>query len=113
MHYVEQAHAQSDWSAVRRIAVDETSARRGRRYVTNVLGDENSRLLLMVEGRGVQAIGAFAEALRQHCGDPSQIEAIAMDMSTSYIKGASQYFPQASIVFDKFHVMVLAGKAPR
>ena len=34
-----------------------------------------------------------------------------MDMSTSYIKGASQYFPQASIVFDKFHVMVLAGKA--
>jgi transposase len=25
MHYVEQAHARSDWSAVRRIAVDETS----------------------------------------------------------------------------------------
>ena len=111
MHYVEQAHAKSDWSTVRRIAVDETSARRGRRYVTNVLDDENSRLLLMVEGRGVQAVGAFAEALRHHGGDPSQIEAIAMDMSTSYIKGASQYFPQASIVFDKFHVMVLAGKA--
>jgi transposase len=34
-----------------------------------------------------------------------------MDMSTSYIKGATQHFPQASIVFDKFHVMVLAGKA--
>jgi len=33
-----------------------------------------------------------------------------MDMSTSYIKGATQYFPQASIVFDKFHVMVLVGK---
>ena len=27
MHYVEQAHAKSDWSALRRIAVDETSAR--------------------------------------------------------------------------------------
>jgi transposase len=107
----EQAHAKSDWRAVRRIAVDETSARRGRRYVTNVLDDENSRLLLMVEGRGVQAVGAFAEALRRHDGDPSQIEAITMDMSTSYIKGASQYFPQASIVFDKFNVMVLAGKA--
>jgi transposase len=36
---------------------------------------------------------------------------VAMDMSSSYIKGASQYFPQASIVFDKFHVMVLASKA--
>src|SRR6202035_3190015 len=86
-HYVEQAHAKSDWSAVRRIAVDETSARRGRHYVTNVLDDENSRLLLMVEGRGVQAMGAFAEALPLHGGQPSQIEAIAMDMSTTYMKG--------------------------
>ena len=47
MHYVEQAHSKSDWSAVRRIAVDETSARRERRYVTNVLDAANSRLLLM------------------------------------------------------------------
>jgi hypothetical protein len=39
MHYVEQAHAKSDWSAVRRIAVDETSARRGHRYVTDVLNE--------------------------------------------------------------------------
>jgi transposase len=110
-HYVEQAHAKSDWSAVRRIAVDETSSRRGRHYVTNVLDAANSRLLLMVEGRGVQSIGAFAQALRLHGGDPSQIEAIAMDMSTSYMKGASQYFPKATIVFDKFHLMVLAGNA--
>ena len=62
--------AKSDWSVVHRVAVDETSARRGRRYVTNVLDAANSRLLLMVEGRGVQALGAFAEALRQHGGDP-------------------------------------------
>jgi transposase len=42
MHYVEQAHAKSNWSAVRRIAVDETSARRGHRYVITVLDDESS-----------------------------------------------------------------------
>jgi transposase len=34
-----------------------------------------------------------------------------MDMSTSYMKGATQYFPQTRIVFDKFHVTVLAGQA--
>jgi transposase len=95
---VEQAHSKRDWSAVRRIAVEETSARRGRSYVTNVLDAQNSRLRLMVEGRGVQALGAFAEALRLHGGQPSQIEAIAMDMSTSYMKGTRQYFPQATIV---------------
>src|ERR1700746_1752332 len=111
MHYVEQAHAKSDWSAVRRIAVDETSARRGHRYVTNVLEAENSSLLLVVEGRSAEALGAFAKALVKHGGDPSQIEAIAMDMSPAYAKGATEYFPQARIVFDKFHVMVLAGQA--
>jgi Transposase len=40
----------------------------------------------MVEGRGVQALGTFAEALRLHGGEPSQIEAIVMDMSASYMK---------------------------
>jgi len=80
MHYVEQAHAKSDWSALRRIAVDETSARRGHRYVTNVLDAENSRLLLMVEGRSAEALRAFAKAPVEHGGDPTQIEAIAMDM---------------------------------
>jgi transposase len=111
MHYVEQAHAKSDWSAVRRIAVDETSARRGQHYVTNVLDAENSRLLLMVEGRSSEALAAFARALVEHGGGPSQIEAIAMDMSPAYVKGATQSFPGARIVFDKFHVMVLAGEA--
>jgi len=111
MHYVEQAHAKSDWSTLRRIAVDETSARRGQRYVTNILDAENSRLLLMVEGRSAEALKAFARALVEHGGDPSQIEAIAMDMSPAYVKGATQYFPHARIVFDKFHVMMLAGQA--
>ncbi len=111
MHYVEQAHAKSDWSTLRRIAVDETSSRRGHRYVTNILDAENSRLLLMVEGRGAEALRAFAEALAEHGADPSRIEAIAMDMSPAYVKGATQYFPHARIVFDKFHVMMLAGQA--
>ncbi len=72
--------------------VDETSARRGQRYVTNVLNAENSRLLLMVEGRSAEALRAFATALLEHGGDPTQIEAIAMDMSPAYVKGATRYF---------------------
>jgi hypothetical protein len=39
MRYVEQAHAKSDWSSVRQIAVDEISACRGCHCVTNVLDD--------------------------------------------------------------------------
>ncbi len=34
-----------------------------------------------------------------------------MDMSPAYVKGATEHFPHARIVFDKFHVMMLAGQA--
>jgi len=111
IHYVEQAQARRDWSKVRRIAVDETSARRGHRYVTNVLDCDGAGLLLMIEGRSSEALGSFAQALREHGGDPAQIQAIAMDMSPAYLKGAVEHFPAAQIVFDKFHVMLLAGQA--
>jgi Transposase len=111
IHYVEQAQGQRDWKAVRRIAVDETSAHRGHRYATNVLDCDGAGLLFMVEGRSSQALGSFAQALREHGGDPRQIQAIAMDMSPAYLKGASEHFPQAQIVFDKFHVMLLVGQA--
>ena len=35
-YYVDRAQASRRWSKVKRILVDETSARRGQRYVTNV-----------------------------------------------------------------------------
>ena len=48
IQYVEQAQARRDWKTVRRITVDETSARRGHRYVTNVLDCDGAGLLCMV-----------------------------------------------------------------
>src|SRR5271166_1135546 len=65
------------------------------------------------DGRGTRCPGpgSLRRGAAPARGRSLQIEAIAMDMSTSYMKGATQYFPQASIVFDKFHVMVLAGEA--
>jgi transposase len=96
---------------VRRIALDETSARRGHRCVTNVLGAENCSLLLMVDGRSAEVLGAFAKALREHGGDRSQIEEIAMDMSQAYVKGATEHFPQARTVNNL--AAVLKGSARR
>jgi hypothetical protein len=64
-HYVEAAHANTSWAKVRRISVDETSARRGHRYVTNVLDAETHDLLLMVEGRS-----SSSGSLCPSVGDP-------------------------------------------
>jgi transposase len=96
---------------VRRVSVDETSARRGPRYVTNVLDAETHELLLMVEGRSAEALEAFAQALVAHGRRPEQIALISMNTSPAYQSGASQFFPQAEIVFDRFHLMQMAGQA--
>src|SRR6266853_238552 len=110
-HYVDQAQRARSWKEVHRILVDETSARRGHRYVTNMVDAVTHDLLLMVEGRSAEALKEFAEELKAHEATRAQIKWIGMDMSPAYIKGAAQHFPQAKVVFDRFHSMQLAGQA--
>jgi transposase len=110
-HYVEQAQQKQSWSKVKRILVDETSARRGHRYVSNVVDAETRQLLFMAEGRGSEVLGQFVEELRAHGGDSAQIELVSMDMSPAYLKGAREHLPKARVVFDHFHLMQMAGKA--
>jgi transposase len=110
-HYVEKAHADASWAQVRRISVDETSARRGHRYVTKVLDAHNHELLLMVEGRSAEPLESVAKELVAHGGKAEQIELISMDMSPAYHSGAQRFFPKAEVVFDHFHLMQMAGEA--
>lgn len=109
--YVEKAQADRDWSKVRRVLVDETSSRRGHRYVTNFVDEQTGELLLMLEGRKGAVFEAFLGALREHGGSSEAIEWIGMDMSAAYQSGAREHFPKARVVFDHFHVMALAGEA--
>jgi transposase len=110
-HYVMEAHRKKDWSQVTRLMVDETSARRGHRYVTVLLDADSRELLLMVEGRSGAALEQFAQAMPAHGAHAGQITHVVMDMSPAYIAGAQSAFPRARIVFDHFHLMKLAGEA--
>ncbi len=111
MHYVNEAHGKRDWSKVKRILIDETSARRGHRYVTNVVDAETGELLLMVQGKGAETVKEFKEAMAGHGARPEQMEWICMDMSRAFRKGARESFPNAKVVFDRFHVMQMVGAA--
>lgn len=110
-HYVEEAYQGQSWAGVRRILVDETSARRGHRYVSSVVDADTRRLLFMAEGRGQDVLRKFVEALQAKGGTPEQIELVSIDMSPAFIKGVQAHLPQAEIVFDHFHLMQMAGRA--
>ncbi len=49
--------------------------------------------------------------MHAHGAKPDQVRLAAIDMSAAYQKGLREHLPKAEIVFDRFHVMQLAGKA--
>jgi transposase len=110
-HYVDQAVAMRDDSAVERIGVDETSSRRGHNYISIFVDLDEPRVLFATEGKDASTVARFAEDLKDHGGDPASITEVCMDMSQAFIKGARESLPEASVTFDKFHVTKIIGEA--
>lgn len=110
-HHVAQARAKEDHATVRRVGVDETSTRRGQRYLTLFHDADARRLLFATPGRDATTFAAFAADLRAHGADPQAITDVSMDMSKAFQAGAARSCPQARITFDPFHVVALASRA--
>ncbi len=109
--YVNEAVELSDYSAVKEVAIDETSRKRGHNYVTLVADAERRAVIFVTEGKGSETIKAFASDLSAHGGDPTNIESVSIDMSPAFIKGVAENLPNARITFDKFHVIKHASEA--
>lgn len=109
--YVDLALAQSDFSAVRELAIDETSRARGHDYITLAADAVERRVLAVAEGRSVETIEALASELDAHGCAPAQVTSVSIDMSPAFIKGCSEHLPNARITFDKFHVVWHASTA--
>lgn len=110
-HYVEQARAEADYSAVKAVGVDETSRRRGHNYITVFVDLDAKRAVFVTEGRDSETLKGFREDLEAHGGSAEQVEEVCLDMSPAYIKGLQDEFPQAKLTFDQFHVMKLVNDA--
>ena len=109
--YTSSARAEADYSSVTRIGVDETAARRGHDYVSLFVDVEAHKTLFVAEGRDHQVLQSFCADLKEHNASPEQIEQVSCDMSPAFIKGVQENLPNASIVFDRFHVVKLVNEA--
>jgi transposase len=89
---------------LRQIAIDEISVGKGHRYVTLVLDLESGAVVHVGEGKGGDALRDFWKRLR---ASGAKVEAVATDMSPAYIEAVTEHLPQATLVFDRFHVMKL------
>jgi transposase len=110
-HWVEAARARADFASVKRVAIDETAARRGHDYVTLFVDIDQRRVLFVADGRDANTVAAFADDLEAHNGDASRIKEVCIDMSGPFIKGVDYNLTEAQITFDKFHAVKLVNDA--
>jgi transposase len=90
------------------LGVDEKSFQ-GREFVTVVCDLDDGRVLHVADGRGSEALTQCFEAMTAEQRDA--VEAVAMDMHQPYVLATQSALPEATIVFDKFHVAKLASEA--
>ena len=110
-HYVERARARLDLSAVTRVAIDETAAKRGQNYITLFVDIDQASTVFAVEGKDAETVAAFADDLRSHGGEPNAVSQVCIDMSAAFIKGTADNLPNAAITFDKFHAVKIINDA--
>ena len=110
-HYVDLARSRADHSQVTHVGIDETATRRGQNYVSLFVDLDERKVLFVTPGKDSATVAAFAQDLQAHRGDPKAITEVSVDMSPAYIKGITGQLPNASITFDKFHVVSLVNDA--
>ena len=89
---------------VTRIAIDEISIGKGHRYLTVVLDLKTGAVIFVGDGKGADALVPFWRRLKYA---RVKIKAIAIDMSPAYIAAVLENLPEATVVFDHFHVIKL------
>ena len=78
-----------------------------RRFVTMVVDHKNKHLMEVVEGKSADELKAALD----HIPGRENVRWVALDMSDSYRNFARDFFPNAQLVADKFHVLRLVTPA--
>jgi transposase len=93
-------------SKLKRIAIDEIAVAKGHRYLTVVLNLDTGAVVFVGDGKGADALDPFWRRLR---ASKAKVEAVATDLSAAYIGAVTRRLPEATLVFDRFHVMKLVN----
>jgi transposase len=93
----------SDFSAVRRIAVDEFALHKGQTYATLVVDVDTKRVVWIARGRDAEALAGFFRVLGP--AGCARLEAVATDLATPFVKAVREHCPHVAIIYDLFHAL--------
>ena len=89
---------------VKRIAIDEIYQGKKLGYLTIVLDLQRGAVIFVGKGKSADALKPFWKRLKK---SGARIEAVATDMGPAFISAVRENLPEATLVFDHFHIIKL------
>lgn len=105
----EASSGASRFDGLSRIGIDETSYKKGHRYMTVVVDHDRGRVVWCCEGHGKDRLNAFFDLLTE--GQRASIEVVTADGASWIADVVSARCPNAGRAMDPFHVVGWATDA--
>lgn len=110
-YWLKDAYSTADHSGIKELGIDETSEKKGHKYVTVGVDMETKKVVHVTKGKGADTITRIKEYLITKGSPAEDIERVCIDLSPAFISGVTKEFENASITFDRFHVKKLLNNA--
>lgn len=100
--YLEKKYSKPVLKDLEMIAIDEIAVGQGHKYFTVVMDMATGAIVFTGDGKGSEALEPFWKRLNR---SRAQIKAVAVDMSPAYRKAIEKHLPEATIIYDHFHLV--------
>lgn len=105
---VERMRVRDPLDDLKHIAIDELSYKRHHHYITIVI-NERGDVVWAAPGRSADTLRAFFDELGEKRA--AALETVSVDLSPAFTSAVKERCPNATIVYDRFHVQRLAHDA--
>ena len=105
--YLERHYSPPSLEGVENIGIDEFAVRKGHVYKTIVVDLDNGRILYVGDDKGTDALAGFWKKVKRK---GVRIRHVATDLSAAFIASVMENCPEATLVFDHFHVVKLMNE---
>ena len=106
---LEEADGRGRLDGLRRIGVDETSYKRGQRYMTVVVDHDRGRVVWACRGHGKGRLNEFLDLLTDE--QREAIEVVTADGARWIADAVAERLPRAELAVDPFHAVSWATEA--
>lgn len=107
--YIRGALRQRNLDGIGALGFDEVSYRKGHRYLSIVTDIKRKRVIAVEKGRDAAALKRFFGRFGKE--RLAKVREAVIDMHDPYQKAIAEAMPQATIIYDRFHLMKLLNRS--